>query len=1150
MPPTYILNKLDVRQVLEEIEFLNDYERLLIQRAKAFQTDVKMGTVANKKLPFKHMVSKVKGRTFHLPLPTEETLKKICPSKNPINLNHELYIMVREIPTKSKVVWENLVDIKKVWNALLWLKDNNPIYKEIILPESPRKLLSTPDLQDTEFQIKSDNYNPDNLDDSDEFPDKNNENKNQNPALLTQMLQSDSYYEQFTIYPMYEKRNNETSTTLYQMLKVQDCPLDSRSHDLDVKCFPDLYPYGINGQHENRSVRLTNFEFIKSRLMSKHPQFRLNIQYLFYLLHDNNMRQLNAGIFHKMNVTNPREKYTAATYLEKLNKEQLETNLNTIFARLRNTAQYWSIPRNMLRCMIFHYGPATWFLTPSPSEWLWTDMIEYLRHVNNPRAEKMSANELIASDPVSVSRFIKNKFNAMIKFITSSDKPIGEVTHYFIRREYQGRDTQHIHCLIWIKDAPIIGKSKNQEVSAFILKYITCRLPLKTVSPELYSRVNTHQRHTHNNYCLRYKKNKSSHNKVCRFGFSRPVINSLKMRDVAISISSRKKLNSKKRLYDLPRSGKEININDYNPAILTAWEGNMDIQFVGEKSTLLTCLRSNLWNIGMRMLNHRECGALEAADSLLGIPLYFTDPNTTIKWLDVNIIRSKKLKTRKEIESLDDDSTEIFCPSLIDNYYTIRPKQLESMCLYDFAQWYDIIKYEPKRDTAEYYPIGKSLFVKRRSRPALINHFNYNVHTQLEKYYYALLLLFKHWRDISELKNRRDTYAEAFLSLQSKLTKALEYHERIEDIQKCSDHIKQLVAQQIEKDDKKEEACESNEIECVPVEAICAMKDFQDVENKQNESINITQMVSELNADQKRVFDKVTEALTSKNNILRLYVSGEGGTGKSFLIKTIRCWTKQVLGKDTAVTVPTGIAAFNIDGLTIHRLFQLPVEHGHTAKYSDLSDQVLKIVRNELKNVTFIIIDEVSMISNIIFMYIHLRLTAIFNTEDCEDGWFGNKHILLFGDLLQLPPVHEDPAFIKLSNDKILNHIGAIGTADLWAALFTYDELRINMRQKGDLSYKDVLSRIRVGIVLGNDTAILASRMIKLNDSDYNIRIYELCDYISQLPTDTVCLFATCEKCDFLNTTMLKNISSEEIKLIAKDSVDCPSYLREKTEQD
>ncbi|XP_066596834.1 uncharacterized protein [Prorops nasuta] len=784
----------------------------------------------------------------------------------------------------------------------------------------------------------------------------------------------------------------------------------------------------------------------------------------------------------------------------------------------------------MLKCMIFHYGPATWFLTISPSEWLWTDMIEYLRHVNG------------------------HKFDAMIKFTTPPDNPIGKVTHYFVRCECQGRGTQHIHCLIWIKDAPIIGKSTNEEVSSFILKYITCRLPLETVSPELYRRVNTHQRHTHNSYCLRHKKNKSGHNKVCRFGFSRPVTDTLKLRDVAVSISSRKQLKTKKRLYDLPRSEQEVNINDYNPAVLTVWEGNMDIQFVGEKSTLLTwyatkyvskseksnfpdlfdvinstkSLRSNLWNIGMRMLNHRECGALEAADTLLGIPLYFTDSNTTIKWLDINIIRSRMLKTGKEIQSLVDNSTEIFCPSLIDTYYPIRPKQLESMCLYDFAQWYDIIKYEPKRDTAEYYPIGKSLFVKRRSRTALINHFNYNVHTQPEKYYYALLLLFKHCRDISELKNRRDTYAEAFLSLQSELNKALEYHERIEDIQKGLDPIKQLVAQQIEKDDKKEEACESNEIECVPVEAMCAMKDYQDAEHKQKEIINVTQMISELNIDQKRVFDKVTEALTSNNNILRLYVSGEG---------------------DTAVTAPTGIAAFNIDGLTIHRLFQLPVEHGHTAKYSDLSDQVLKIIRDELKNVTLIVIDEVSMISNIIFMYIHLRLTAIFNTEDCEDGWFGNKHILLFGDLLQLPPVHEEPAYIKLSNEKVIKHIGAIGTADLWAALFTYDELTIDMRQKEDLSYKDILSRICIGIVLDTDTEVLASRMIKLHDSDYNVRIYELCYYILKLPADTVCIFATCEKCNFLNATMLQNIPSEEIKLIAKDSVDCPSYLRKKAEQ-
>jgi len=78
-------------------------------------------------------------------------------------------------------------------------------------------------------------------------------------------------------------------------------------------------------------------------------------------------------------------------------------------------------------------------------------------------------------------------------------------------------------------------------------------------------------------------------------------------------------------------------------------------------------------------------------------------------------------------------------------------------------------------------------------------------------------------------------------------------------------------------------------------------------------------------------------------------------------------------------------------------------------------------------------------------MYVHLRLTEIFNTIDCDNGWFGKKHILLFGDLLQLPPVHEDPPFIELSKLKIEKYIDAMGSVNLWS-LFSYDELQINVR--------------------------------------------------------------------------------------------------------
>jgi len=194
------------------------------------------------------------------------------------------------------------------------------------------------------------------------------------------------------------------------------------------------------------------------------------------------MRQLNSGLFHKMYIllyyiTNPRERYTAVFYLEQLSN-QLESNLSTIFSKLRNTERYCKISRSNLRCVIYTCGLATWFLTLSPCEWLWTDLIEYFRKINEPIANQKSATEFI--DLISISRFVNNKFKVMLDFICSPDNPIREVTHYFQRREYQGR--QHFHLLIWIKDAPTIGISSNEDIAFFILKYITSGMPNEEIT--------------------------------------------------------------------------------------------------------------------------------------------------------------------------------------------------------------------------------------------------------------------------------------------------------------------------------------------------------------------------------------------------------------------------------------------------------------------------------------------------------------------------------------------------------------------------------------------------------------------------------------------------------------------------------------------
>ncbi|XP_067216437.1 uncharacterized protein [Linepithema humile] len=186
------------------------------------------------------------------------------------------------------------------------------------------------------------------------------------------------------------------------------------------------------------------------------------------------------------------------------------------------------------------------------------------------------------------------------------------------------------------------------------------------------------------------------------------------------------------------------------------------------------------------------------------------------------------------------------------------------------------------------------------------------------------------------------------------------------------------------------------------------------------------------------------------------------------------------------------------------------------------------------------------MIFNLTLMYIHLRLSEIFDSSDCDDGWFGKRHILLFGDLLQLPPVHEDSVFKDLSNEKVNKYIGCLQTVNLWTTLFDYDELTINMRQQEDESYRELLSRIRIGLLTKSDYEILENRKISFTEDSFKSRLNELCDFINNLPSDTVCLLPTCHMCDVLNAAMLSRIASKEILLIAEDTIKCIPYIKKK----
>ena len=169
------------------------------------------------------------------------------------------------------------------------------------------------------------------------------------------------------------------------------------------------------------------------------------------------------------------------------------------------------------------------------------------------------------------------------------------------------------------------------------------------------------------------------------------------------------------------------------------------------------------------------------------------------------------------------------------------------------------------------------------------------------------------------------------------------------------------------------------------------------------------------------------------------------------------------------LVAPTGVAAFNIGGLTIHYAFQLPVEHGNLTRYTKLSAERLHQLRLLCKDVHTIIIDEISMVSYKTLGFIHQRLTEIKGTDDTE-VYFGGLNIIAVGDFYQLPPVRDRFVF--------QNGRGYVpASTHLWRDLFTMVELHTNMRQRNDTTYSEVLNRIRTGDHTSDDVKLLRTRL-------------------------------------------------------------------------
>ena len=196
-----------------------------------------------------------------------------------------------------------------------------------------------------------------------------------------------------------------------------------------------------------------------------------------------------------------------------------------------------------------------------------------------------------------------------------------------------------------------------------------------------------------------------------------------------------------------------------------------------------------------------------------------------------------------------------------------------------------------------------------------------------------------------------------------------------------------------------------------------------------------------------------------------VFLTGKAGTGKSTLIRRFLSDTDR-----NAITVaPTGIAALNVDGYTIHRLFSFPM--GVNEAHVRSSRYYPGRFANALSELDTLIIDEVSMVRADLFDALAAALER-FGPKPGEP--FGGVQLVLVGDLYQLPPVvtEREAEFIAERYGTPYFFSAGAFTRDL----FPVTELTTVFRQLGDTQLVDLLNAVREGALLDDARAELNAR--------------------------------------------------------------------------
>ncbi len=594
--------------------------------------------------------------------------------------------------------------------------------------------------------------------------------------------------------------------------------------------------------------------------------------------------------------------------------------------------------------------------------------------------------------------------------------------------------------------------------------------------------------------------------------------------------------------------------------------------------TILEEMRS----VSQAYFENREVSAQEAVSRACSLPMKAFSREVVFVPTSENSTRmSLPLQQLKRKAKEDTDDENVWMTNIVERYLA-RPEgeQFEKMCLATFASEYRVLYTCSKKslDSGKAYALKNDLgYIQKRTRskPAVIRYPRFSRDKNPEKFHCTILTLYLPHRNKDQLKPTGfDTYESFFLQGSIRLhhdsgitavrsivqNNRSHFEKDVDAIDHALDELQQngpaedawgRIAAETERERLEAEAerhestlqDDDEELFLPELPDLQAQSVIQDAGNPASSAYppketevqqreELKKVLQSLNTMQRGVFNTIRqwciEKTTGQNpKPFHIFLSGGAGTGKSHLIKAVQYEANRLLrqasynAEETKVllTAPTGTAAFNIGGSTIHSALKIPMRL--KPQYEPLGEECLNTLRSKLEEIDILIIDEISMVPSKLMCYIHGRLKQIKQVRDME-SWFGNVSVLAVGDFYQLPPVG---SHTLLSPNNII---------DPWNGTFVHVELTEIMRQKDDKSFAELLNRVRVSgkkeSLLPEDLAILQS----------------CCRSAEQCPADVLHIFAKNKDVDKYNDAMLSRTNQQPVLLQAEDIVKDPRTGQQK----